>query len=327
MRRVLLLGGAALIAAALFVVPLPLLVVSPGAALPVGPRVELAEPEDPLDGDFRMTTVRIGDVTAVGAFVAWLDDEREVVSRRQVVPEGVDRREFIEVQERLFDESVRAAAAVGLRAAGFDVRVSGQGVRVVTVVPGAPAEDELRTGDVIIAADGVSVSLASDLVAVLSERSAGDTVTLTVRRGDRQVDVDVELGRLEQLGRAGLGVGIATVGLDIELPFEVEIERGTVVGPSAGLMLALTVFDLASPDNVAGGRSVAGTGTIAVDGTVGPVGGITQKVAAAVEAGAELFLVPAEEAAEARDAAGGDITIVPVETFDDAVEALAGDRA
>jgi PDZ domain-containing protein len=73
-----------------------------------------------------------------------------------------------------------------------------------------------------------------------------------------------------------------------------------------------------TPDDLTHGREIAGTGTIQCGGEVGPIGGIQQKVAAAEDEGAAVFLAPADNAAEAR-AVADDIEIVPIDTFDDAL--------
>ncbi|MGI9121001.1 MAG: YlbL family protein [Acidimicrobiales bacterium] len=324
-------GIFAVLAVLAVVVPLPLLVIAPGSAVSVGPRVELGRPPDPLSGSLLLTTVRIFQPSALGAVRAWLADHEEVRSRGDVVPEGVDTKEYEEAQRELFRESSEVAAAVGLRAAGQAVDVSGAGARVANVVKGSPASEGLGVGDVITAIDGQPVKLASDLVAALASRSAGDEVVLTVRRqvdggpGDgKQVDQEVRLRLREvaELGRPALGVAVTTVDLKINLPFPVQVDQGEIGGPSAGLMIALTVYDLTDPADLTRGRTIAGTGTIDLDGEVGPVGGVDSKVVAAEEAGASLFLVPRDEAAQAQEAAGDDLEVVPVGTVDDALTAL-----
>ena len=63
------------------------------------------------------------------------------------------------------------------------------------------------------------------------------------------------------------------------------------------------------------------TGSIDSQGRVGLVGGVAQKTVAARRAGAVAFLVPTDEAREARSHAGK-IRIVPVATLEEALRAL-----
>lgn len=308
---------------AALVVPLPYVALRPGSALAVEDLVDLGGGVriDPVDGDLLLTTVASRRLTAAGLLWAWLDAEAEIEDRESVVPPGVDHDDHRRAQLQLFAESAEVAAAVGLQAAGMDTTIRGDGVLLVAVQPDAPAAAVLRPGDVIVGVDGSPVELASDLVQALAARAPGDDVRLTVRRDDRTRDETVRLTTLEDR-RAGLGVSVATVGLDVDLPVDFRIDQRNIGGPSAGLMVALTVFDLADPVDLARGRVIAGTGTIGLDGRVGPIGGVRHKVLAARQAGADLFLVPEQDAAAARSAAGGDLQIVPVGSFDEAVAAL-----
>lgn len=315
-------GLLAVLVAAALLVPLPVLVIAPGSAVTVGERVELGRPPDPLTGSFLLTTVRIYQPTTLGVVQAWLAEYQDVLSREEVVPPGVDRGEFEEAQRQLFRETSEVAAAVGLRAAGEPVEVSGSGARVVGVMEGAPAEGHLEAEDVITAVDGRPVALASDLVAALAARSAGEEVDLTVQRGGAERHARVVLREDEGLGRPALGVAVTTVDLEISLPVPVDVDQGRIGGPSAGLMIALTVYDLVDVIDLAQGRTIAGTGTIDLEGQVGAVGGVGAKVVAARQSGADLFLVPEAEAGEAREAAGGELEIVAVGTMEEAVAAL-----
>jgi PDZ domain-containing protein len=67
---------------------------------------------------------------------------------------------------------------------------------------------------------------------------------------------------------------------------------------------------------------IAGTGTIAYDGTVGSIGGIRQKVVGAEAAGAEYVLVPRGNYEEALTAERKAIEIVPVGTIAEALDFL-----
>lgn len=311
-----------LLIAGVLSVPLPLVVLAPGSAVSVGERVDLGRPADELSGELLLTTVRLFRPSGFGVIGAWISDNQEILSRDEVFPEGVDSQEYEQAQRQLFRESSEVAAAVGLRAAGEAVDISGQGVLVAQVIEGSVAADVLRPGDVITGVDGQPVEVASDLVSALASVVEGDRVLLSVQREGAEIELEVELRTVEELGRPALGVAVTTVDLRISLPFPVEVDQGRIGGPSAGLMIALTVFDLADPGDLVAGRTVAGTGTITLDGEVGPVGGVDAKVVAAREAGATLFLVPEDEAELARQVAGDDLEVLPVGTLEEAIAAL-----
>ena len=303
-------------------VRLPLFVLAPGSAVSVAERVEFGRAPDSLSGELLLTTVRVFEPTTLGLVRAWMSDTSEVFKREEIVPTGVDDAEFEEAQRELFRESAEVAAAVGLRAAGEDVEISGQGALVAGLLPGGPAEGVLVEGDVITSVDGMPVAVASDLISALGTRAAGDEVVLAVRREGTEREVRLRLGTVEGVDQPAIGVGITTVDLDVSLPFPVDVDQGGIGGPSAGLLIALTVYDLADPGDLTAGRSIAGTGTIELDGDVGPVGGVDAKVVAARAAGASVFLVPEGELALAQSAAGDDIEVIPVATVEDAIAAL-----
>ena len=170
-----------------------------------------------------------------------------------------------------------------------------------------------------------SVELSDDLAAAVRDRSPGAAVTLSVEDGEgTERDVSVTLAASEQdEDQAFLGVQMETRDLAFELPFAIEIESGSVGGPSAGLAFALAVLDILTPGELTGGEPVAVTGTINAAGQVGPVGGTAQKAVAVRRAGIEVFLVPSSEYEQARAAVGDDIRVEPIDDLDQALAVLA----
>jgi len=118
-------------------------------------------------------------------------------------------------------------------------------------------------------------------------------------------------------------VNLGTKQHSFDLPFDVKIDTRGIGGPSAGLAFTLAIIDELTPGELTGGKNVAVTGTIDIDGTVGEVGGVVQKTAAVRNAGARLFLVPPGEFADASKHAGKNLKVVKVTTLADALKALA----
>jgi PDZ domain-containing protein len=125
---------------------------------------------------------------------------------------------------------------------------------------------------------------------------------------------------------AGSKRPLVGIGMVDAFPFAVNMASGDVGGPSAGLMWALGLYDLLTPGDLTGGKIVAGTGTIDIDGRVGPIGEIRDKVVAAERSGASLFLVPRSNLKELRGVDHGDMRIVAVDTFDEALNAVRNHR-
>ena len=102
---------------------------------------------------------------------------------------------------------------------------------------------------------------------------------------------------------------------------QITIDSGRVGGPSAGLAFTLGILDVMTPGSLTGGLTISATGTMGLDGTVGPIGGIHQKVMASRRAGVDLMFVPASEIDEARKYAGN-LRVEPVDTLDQALAIL-----
>lgn len=337
-RRGFVPAALLLVGSAFFNVPLPQIagldcceafVEVPGDALALDDSVTIAADDvTELNGEFLVMTVNLRTATAYGVVRAWLDDDVELIPRTRLVSPGIADDAYFARQRVVFDTSAGVAAAVGLRAAGYEVdpdTVTGSGALVVSVLEGAPADGALQPGDVIVAVDGSPISVAEEVRPLVSEGVRGREVTY-LREGRREsVVLEPRLLEYGETPVLGIGVEISTADPRVVLPVPVEVNAGRIGGPSAGLVIALTVFDKAAPDvDLAAGRLIAATGTLAPDGTVGRIGGVIQKVAAAEREGADVFLVPTPHAATAAASRsqGSGLEVLGVSSFDEAVELL-----
>lgn len=317
----------ATVVTAVLLVPMPLVESAPGGSQDVGSLVSLDTETTELTGDFGLLTVRVDQPSIVETVRAWVDDDRSLRPRNSVIPAHVDQRRYIEAQQQEFRRAFRVAAAVGLRAAGLETSVR-TAAQVVSVLPEGPAAGRLRVGDVIRSFQGTEVSSADELVEVARDVEEGERLTIGVERDGEPLEVVVVAGSVPGLAHPGMGITLQTLEEDIELPFDVElVDQHGIGGPSAGMMVALAVYDLVAEEDLAAGRDVVGTGTVDGDGSVGQVGSIRGKTLTAVNTRADLLLVPAAQVAEATDAAGGRIEVVGVETVEEAIEALRSEAS
>ncbi len=156
-------------------------------------------------------------------------------------------------------------------------------------------------------------------------KPSGTTFAFSITRKGRAMEVPItteEAKSGDLKGKPMVGIVPVTKDLHLDFPVEVTIDPGQVTGPSAGLAFTLTIIDEMTPGSLTGGKKVAVTGTMDLDGNVGEVGGVPQKTAAALDAGAKLMLVPPPELKQARDRAGDSMKVVGVRTIDDALRAL-----
>ncbi|MDQ3537318.1 MAG: PDZ domain-containing protein [Actinomycetota bacterium] len=312
-----------ILGAAATTVPLPLYVEEPGTPVSLADCVTVDSPRaGQVMGDYLLTTVDLLEATVVDVIRGAADAQIDVVERSAVIPAEISSSDFFDQQEDLFAATADVAAAVGQRAAGLETDIRGDGVLVVGTVAGTPAAGLLAEGDVITAVDAARVRTDVDLRQAIEERGVGEAITVAFLRERMRQRVQITPQRYE--GRPVIGVQPQTLNLRVDLAVPVAVASGNIGGPSAGLMIAMTVYDKIDTDvDLAAGRRIAGTGTIDTQGSVGQIGGIRQKVVAADRGGAHLFLAPAEQLDEARSVQlDGEMQVVGVDDFDSAVDAL-----
>jgi Lon-like protease len=311
-----------LVAGVLYVAPSGDYIFLPDRARAVAPLVQVqGEKPDKDGGGIYYVAVDVRKASLLEKAVPGLNDGATLVPADQVNPEGVNERQRRQGELQEMARSQKYAAAVALRALGYKVSVRPKGALVEAVGAGYPADGKLLPDDVIVAVDGAPVRNARGLTAQLDKRKPGDVVQLTVRRLKKTVDVSIRTTENPQnTKRAFLGVVISD-DATVKLPVKVAFDIGGVGGPSAGLAFALDLTEELGRD-VDHGRRVAATGEILLDGSVRAVGGIKQKTIGARRAGMDFFLVPGDNAAEARRYADG-LRIVPVDSFQQALRRLA----
>jgi PDZ domain-containing protein len=306
--------------------PVPYVALRPGSTRPVTEQVLVeGTPSFPPEESIAYTTVSVGGTTLLEAFAGWLDDEVDVVPE-EVIRGDRDAAEARRYNAQLMDTSKLVAIAVALEHLGYDVPIRTTGTVVRAIGEGSPAAAVLEVDDVIVAVDGQPVDEPDELRVLLQQGGVGAPHTLTVERpAGSTTHVDVSLSTVpaeDDPTRAIIGVAPEERITGFDLPVKVTIDSGTVGGPSAGLAFTLAVLDVLTEGELTGGHRVAATGTMSLDGTVGPVGGGAQKAISVRDAGYEVFLVPSDELEEVRTMVGDDLEVIAVDTLAEALDAL-----
>jgi PDZ domain-containing protein len=336
-RRVLVLAVAGfltvLLAAASALLPVPYVALKPGPTSNTLGQVagtELIRIDGrrtyPDRGHLDLVTVSVQGgprqrLDLVTALVGWLDDTIAVVPETSVYPKGETAEQAEQESAAEMTQSQQSATTAALRQLGIPVQSR---VVVDGLSPGSPSAGKLRKGDVVLSVDGTAVDGGGALRDAITATKAGDTLDLVVRRDGTRMPVSVTTVAATDDGRPVIGISTRDA---VTYPFKVEISLKDVGGPSAGLMFALGIVDKLTPGSLTGGRFIAGTGTIDDQGTVGEIGGITQKMAGARQNGATVFLSPVKNCAQAKATKPDGLRLVKVDTLGDAVTALDDLRA
>jgi len=328
-RGVTVLLGAlitALLAYGVLAAPVPYVVLGPGPTVDTLGRsagkevIQISGFETSTSaGQLRLTTVGVRPKVGLReAISGWLSDSEAVVPYEVIYPPGQTEEEVEQRNADDFAASQTTAETAALRELGYPVRV-----QVKAVTPEGPATGTLRVGDVITSVDGEPVTAAARLTELIRAEPEGSTLTIGYTRDDQPATVRITT-RAQDGGPPRIGVEIAD---EQPRPFELTIDLDEIGGPSAGLMFALGIIDKIQPEDLTGGKVIAGTGTIDAAGDIGPIGGIPQKLVGARAADAVAFLVPEANCAEAVANAIPDLPLIRVGTLPEALDALADLRA
>lgn len=324
-----LLGGSFVVlvlAAVLVWVPLPYVIFSPGpvtntlGAIDGQPIIDVSgAPTYPTTGELFFTTVRMNGgpghrVNVYDVVAARIEGDAEILEESSVFPRDATAESVEEESTAEMADSQQVAAAVAQRAVGKKVPVE---IYVDAVIPDGPSEGIVKKGDVILSIDGVAATSPATVRDVVLGHTPDEPVQLLVRRSGAEKPLTVLTRKAGD--RAVIGIAMGT---RYELPVDVDIHAGAVGGPSAGMMFSLAIYDLLTQGPLTGGQAIAGTGTIADSGAVGPIGGIRQKLLGARRGGARWFLAPADNCAEVVGHVPAGMRVVKVSTFKDALTAV-----
>lgn len=325
-------AAAAALMVFLLYMPTPYVAFEPGLAADARTMVSAEQPDSPGEGKFLLTTVKMSLANYWTVARSWWSPDMELYRRSDVL-QGATTEQYVRRVGIMMRGSQSDAVEAAYRAAYITYDIKPEALIASQTVASGP----LKPGDTVKEAGGRPVRTADELLAALCTTSShpGKHGRLVVIRDGKREEVGVNASSAPACGdvnRLSDALGVAAwVESRMLVPGDpgksVTIRPGNIGGPSAGLMFALQIYDELTKGDLTGGKVIAGTGTIRPDGTVGAIGGVGQKVAAAVRTGAQVFLAPQRNAAEAARKArllGASLDVIPVANLSDAITRLRG---
>ncbi len=311
---------------------LPFYIHQPGHADPLDPVVAVDDGYD-SEGEMYLVTIQGGRATPFTYLMAQLREYYDVLPLNEVLPEDMTDEEYRQLQLMMMENSQEASKVVAYEASDQSIDIEYNGVYVVSVVEDMPADGVLQSGDKVIEIDGEKIEEADNLISLVTSKSPGDTVNLTIDREGETHTEEITLEAMDALdGQPGIGIQLVT-NREVNVSPELNFSSGDIGGPSAGLMFSLEIYDQLTSEDLTKGHQIAGTGEIDYHGNVGRIGGVDKKIIAADNAGCEIFFAPNEGdregsnfevAKQTAEDIGSDMEVVPVDTFTDALEYLEG---
>ena len=181
--------------------------------------------------------------------------------------------------------------------------------------------NKFRLGDIIVKIDDVDISNEEAFVDAYSKIISGAKVK--VQRGDNLIDIEIdEYSTYKTIG------AYRKYKIDYEKTTpRVTVGKTNTLGPSAGLLQALSLYNKLVSDDITKGQVICGTGTISSTGVVGAIGGIEQKIIAAFKNNCKIFLCPSENYEEGlkrynKLRSKEKMRFVSISTLDEALEVL-----
>ncbi|HAO6602215.1 TPA: PDZ domain-containing protein [Listeria monocytogenes] len=322
-----------------FFISVPYYISKPGGTEELAPLVTVDDHPNKKDGSLSLVTIAMGKANIYTYMTAKFLPYHELEKDSEIKYENESDEEYNVRQMQMMNESKNNAIQVAYKAAGQEVKVTYDGVYVLSVKDDVPAADVLHAGDLITEIDGNAFKSSQEFINYIHSKKVGDTVKINYKHGDKNEQANIKLTAIDKKGTPGIGITLVD---DEKITADptVKIDSEKIGGPSAGLMFSLEIYSRFQKNDLTDGKKIAGTGTIDPDGTVGRIGGIDQKVVAADKSGAKIFFAPNDPITEEMKKSDPSIEsnydtavktakdidtnmkIVPVKTFQDAVDYL-----
>ena len=302
--------------------PLPYYIYTSGGTININDRV-IIDNSYKSEGSLNLAYVSQIRATIPSFLVSYVipNWEREKIDNYKASSKESDKD--IEVRDKLYlEESNLNALKVAYNAAGKTLDIKNNKYHIVYVDD--KVEEDIKVGDVILKADGSDIVDLKDYKALVESKDYGDTIKLELLRNNKELTVDVKVRKIDDRKLTGISlVNIYEYTADPSIKFKFDKNES---GSSGGLMLALSIYDKLTPDDLTRGKKIVGTGTIDSDGKVGEIGGVKYKLMGAVKAKASVFLAPKgenyNECIKLQKEKNYKIKILEIDTFEDALNKL-----
>ena len=304
----------------LFFYELPFAIYTPGGIVNLEDRIEV-DGEQVTEGSLNMSYVSLVKGTLPMIILSYVIPNWDLVSRNEITRDDESVTEMLELEKLYMQSSIDNATILAYQKAGKEIDVTREVNNIIYIAP--EAKTDLKVYDELLMIDGIDVENIIELKEIVNSKKEGDIVNITVNRDGKKKECQAEIYATSD----GLKVGISflTTYEYVADPSITVETKSSESGSSGGLMLSLAIYNAITDEDITHGKTIVGTGTITVDGIVGPIDGVKYKILGAVKSDADMFLCPEEnyeEALEVKEEFDLDILIHSVKTFDEALAYL-----
>ena len=304
----------------LFFYEFPFVIYTPGGIVNLEDRIEVENSRD-TEGSLNMSYVSLVKGTLPMILLSYCLPNWDLVKSSEITAPDESVDELLELEKLYMQSSIDNATILAYEKAGKELNITREVNNIVYISD--DADTDLEIYDELLTADGIEVNDVAELREIVNSKNEGDTITFLVNRNGKEKECSAKIYNTED----GLKVGVSFLTTyEYETNPEISVAtKASESGSSGGLMLTLAIYNAITDEDITKGRTIVGTGTISLDGTVGAIDGVKYKILGAVKSDAEIFLCPMEnyeEALSVKEEFDLDIEIHGVATFDEALEYL-----
>lgn len=305
-------------------VPVPYTLTAPGYNNEVGDFITITNPY-PVEGTFRTTSVIVlNRVTLLQKWIGTMEDTVNVRERPEYF-DNIDVSDLKVTGSLSKNDSLHNSLVVGI--SRTNETIDYDAFNMVYLTYNILDPETIEIGDILVTVNG-----NTDVINELANVGCNQTAVVTVLRDESEHTYTITRHELDD-GSCQFGLYVRSFTEVYDSTVEYVLNTNYTRGSSGGLMQSLYIFNLLTPNDLTGGLDIAGTGTIDVDGNVGRIGGIEQKIITSALNGMDVFFVPYLSDSETDNyivaqailaTLETDMILVPVQTFEDAVSYLEG---
>lgn len=304
----------------LFFYEFPFVIYTPGGIVNLESRIEVEDGYE-TEGSLNMSYVSLVKGTLPMILLSYVIPNWDLIKSSEITIEDESVDELLEMEKLYMQSSIDNATILAYQTAEAEINITREVNNIIYISD--EAETNLEVYDEILQADGQNITTVDELKEIVNSKKEGDTIIFTVNRNGKERECQAKIYDTSD----GLKVGISFLTTyEYETDPKISVEtKASESGSSGGLMLTLAIYNALTPDDITKGRTIVGTGTISLDGTVGAIDGVKYKILGADKNDAEIFLCPMEnyeEALRVKEEFDLDIKIHGVATFQEALEYL-----
>lgn len=297
----------------LFTFEFPYYIDAPGGLLDVEDRVYIENSYE-ISGSLNLAYVSEINATIPTLIYAYFNDDWDILKKEEVIADNETIEENEYRNKLLLEESKCDAVIVGFQLAGENIEIENRELYVTYI--SEDAITDLKIGDQIVSINNIKINSKSEAMDVISNNQKFHIEVINdgkkyIRSATKQNNV--------------IGILISET-KEVKTLKKVEFKfKDSESGPSGGFMMALSIYDYLTEEDLTKGLKIVGTGTIDENGNVGAIGGVEYKIKAAIKNKADIFFVPVdnyEEALKVKTEDNLNINLISVSNIMDAINYL-----